>query len=144
MEDTELRSSAKNNRWFSPSTLGNTITLRKIVIKDENGFDIIPTHPAVIQPAPPGGPKRSQPPPLAASKTAVTASSIVLDAVPSDRTSLLETVNAIVETGLRELSSLDNEYDLKMQRLEVYKNAFQYLIDEFNIYRPFLRFVRFH
>lgn len=141
MDDTEqLRSNVKNNKWFSSATLGNTVTLRKIVIKDENNFDNILTYPSLIQPAPPGGPKRSQPPPAVASKSAVTMSNTLVDASLADRMTLLETVNSMVETGLKGLSSFENEYDLKMQRLEVYKNAFQYLIDEFNIYRPFLRF----
>jgi hypothetical protein len=59
-----------------------------------------------------------------------------------ERTKLLSTVNAMVAQGLRSLEANEGEGDSKLQRLAVYKGAFQYLINEFNIYKPFLSAVK--
>ncbi len=96
-----------------------------MIIRDDNVV-LTPVHPV-----PPAVPKRSHP-----------AGKVVIDTASSDRGSLLHAVNSIVEAGLKELSMHGNEYDTKLQKLEIYKSAFQHLINEFNLYRPFLSAVK--
>lgn len=58
--------------------------------------------------------------------------------IKGGRASLASTLASMVGEGLRNLPPNRNDIQSKMLRLDVYRNAFQHLIDEFNVYRPFL------
>ena len=53
---------------------------------------------------------------------------------------LLSDLNLFIESGLRNLKK--NECISQEAKLDVFRNAFQIFIDEFNIYRPFLQSVK--
>lgn len=116
--------SQQQNKWFS--NMPGKSPARKVTIKGED-----PESDMVgVMPIPPNHPKRS-----VISKTAIT------EPTHSDRSNLLQTVNSMVEKGLSQASG--TEYEIKMHRLAVYKEAFSYLINEFNLYRPFLSQVKY-
>ena len=105
---------------------------RKILVRDTistPGKDKM--TPAATLPTPPVTPKRSQ---------GMTYRSGGPETI--ERSNLLSAIDAMVSTGLRSLSKSDSSEDIQMLRLKVYRDAFQHLINEFNLYKPFLTAVK--
>lgn len=121
------------SKWFA--TLPQKSPLRKIVVNSA-GDQPQDDKPPVF-PIPPATPKRSQ----MMTSTHKFASTTEQPG-PGDRSNLLNTVNNMVAQGLKNISTHEYEHDSRILRLQVYKDAFQHLINEFVLYKPFLSAVK--
>ena len=116
-------------KWFS--NMPGKSPMRKVVIQRTG--EQVPEKP-MAYPVPPETPRRSQ--------TLIQTHKPATLAETGERTNLLSTVNNMVSQGLKNLATQDCNSDYSMQRLQVYRDAFQHLINEFNLYKPFLSAVK--
>jgi chromosome segregation ATPase len=126
---------AGQSRWFA--NIPGKSPIRKVFVQVAGSHSpqgLLQDKSGATSPVPPVTPKRSL----------VLAQSQRLGATTenSERTNLLNAVNSMVAQGLNSLDPHEDESDGRLQRLEVYKAAFQHLINEFNIYKPFLSAVK--
>lgn len=122
------------SKWFA--NIPGKSPLRKVVV--QNPEENTQFDKSSLFPVPPETPKRSK----ATLFTNKYVSSAEGGKSAGERGNLLVAVNKIVADGLKGIAMTDHHEDVKLLRLQVYRKAFQHLIDGFNIYKPFLSAVK--
>jgi predicted nucleic acid-binding Zn-ribbon protein len=135
----QQRGGETQNSWISSmaAALDGPDSLR------ENRFPSEDNSIAGLTPVPPSLPKRSHAMPTKGEEVEAGFQNTFNSTSAKGSTgSLVMALASMVDEGLRSLPPIKNDIESKLLRLDIYRAAFQHLIDEFNIYRPFLSSVK--